>query len=336
MSSEQLAVPVWEEGRLRAANKAAGVALWAWNVDTDTIVMDERGYVMWGVPKDQETTFQGLSRHIHPIDLDRVRADFSATRAIVGPYETDFRILFENEIRWISARGQGDDVDISNRLMFGIFLDVTQRKQGEEANELLAGEMSHRVKNLLMIAAALTRSVSQSAETKEEMVRNLTNRLIALGRAHELVHSVPSQEDKEVLLGDLFAVLLAPYDNDKEASHGRIRISVPKIAVGSTAATTLALVLHELATNSLKYGTLSSPKGTINVSAAPYVGEEIVVVWTEQGGPPVVPPKATPTGFGSEMVRRGMSSRLGGSIAFNWANEGVIVTLRMSKSSLMA
>ena len=157
MSSSGMPMPAWDEKHLRAATQAAGVALWSWNVDTDAITMDEHAYDLWEVSKDeQKITFEILSRNIHPADLERVRSAFSATRAVVGAYEIDFRILSGSDIRWISARGQGDDANIAGRIMFGIFLDVTQRKQAEEANELLAGEMSHRVKNLLHIATALT------------------------------------------------------------------------------------------------------------------------------------------------------------------------------------
>ena len=112
-------------------------------------------------PKVKLVCFEDLSAHIHPSDRDRVRAAFAATRAILGAYEIDFRIMVGDEVRWISARGQGDDADIVERVMFGIFLDVTGRKQAEEGNELLAGEMSHRVKNLLAIASGLTSITSR-------------------------------------------------------------------------------------------------------------------------------------------------------------------------------
>jgi PAS domain-containing protein len=139
-------MPVWHERHLRAATRAAGVALWSWNIDTDAIT-DETAYELWEVSKDErKITFEILSKNIHPADIERVRSAFAATRAIVGTYEIDFRILSGRDIRWISARGKGDDADIADRIMFGIFLDVTQRKQAEEANELLAGEMGHRVK----------------------------------------------------------------------------------------------------------------------------------------------------------------------------------------------
>jgi PAS domain-containing protein len=163
MSSGEKMMSLWDEKHLRAATDAAGVALWSWNVDTDAITMDERAYDLWDVSKDEENiTFEILSQNIHPADLERVRSAFAATRAIVGAYEIDFRVLSGSDIRWISARGQGNDADISDRVMFGVFLDVTQRKQAEEASALLAGEMSHRVKNLLQIASALTQITSRS------------------------------------------------------------------------------------------------------------------------------------------------------------------------------
>jgi two-component sensor histidine kinase len=326
-------MPVWDEQHLRAATSAAGVALWSWNVDTDAITMDERAYDLWEVSKaEQKITFEILSQNIHPADLERVRSAFAATRAVVGAYEIDFRIRSGIDIRWISARGQGDDADIAGRIMFGIFLDVTQRKQAEEANELLAGEMSHRVKNLLHIATALTQITGRSAATKEDMARDLTERLMALGRAQELVRPMPGRKTEAALLGDLISVLLAPYD-EKEASV-RIRVSVPKTNVGETSSTALALVIHELATNSAKYGALSQPSGTLDVSCNAHDDNDLVVMWTERGGPPVVAPAAALGGFGSRLMHRSMSAQLGGDIAFDWAVEGVVVALRISKARL--
>jgi two-component sensor histidine kinase len=331
MFPSQVTMPLWHEKHLRAATRAAGVALWSWNVDTDAITMDEAAYDLWEVPKDeQKITFEILSKNIHPADLERVRSAFAATRAVVGSYEIDFRILTGSDIRWISARGQGDDADIADRTMFGIFLDVTQRKQAEEANELLAGEMSHRLKNLLTIATALTQMSSRSAASKEDMAQELTSRLIALGRAQDLVRPVPGRNREGTLLGDLISVLLAPYD--EEGASVRIRVSVPKMNVGEASSTALALVMHELATNSAKYGALSLSSGTLDVSCNAHE-DEVVVKWTERGGPPVVAPTKL-EGFGSKLVHRSMAAQLGGTITFDWSEEGVVVILRMSKDRL--
>src|ERR1700738_5244373 len=227
---EKSQLPVWDPAHLRLAIAAAGVALWSWNVDTNQLTMDERAFELWGVPVSAYVSFDDLSAHIHPADRDRVRAAFAATGAIVVAYEIDFRIMLGDEGRWISARGQGNDADIVGRIMHGIFIDVTGRKQAEEGHELLAGEMSHRVKNLLAIATGLTAITSRSAKTTVDMAQELTHRLTALGRAHDLVRPLPGQGGKAALLGDLLTVLLAPYD-DMAAFSGRVRVSVPRMGV---------------------------------------------------------------------------------------------------------
>jgi two-component sensor histidine kinase len=103
--------------------------------------------------------------------------------------------------------------------------------------------------------------------------------------------------------------------------------------VGEASSTTLALVVHELATNSAKYGALSVASGSLDVSCNAN-NDDVVVMWTERGGPPVMAVPVKPQGFGSKLVHRSMAAQLGGTIAFNWAEEGVVVTLRMSKSRL--
>lgn len=256
----------WSPNHLRLAVEAACVALWSWNVHTNFFSMDELAFDLWGLPWAEEVTFEELSAHIHPADRDRVRAAFTATRSVAGSYEIDFRIIVREEVRWVSARGRGADEGIADGVMFGIFLDVTGRKQAEEGSELLAGEMSHRVKNLLAIATSLTGISSRSASTVDEMASELTERLTSLGRAHDLVRPLPGDQGKAALLGDLLAVLLAPYD-DTAAFSGRIRVAVPRMGVGERTATTLAMVVHELATNSVKHGALSAEAGSLDISS---------------------------------------------------------------------
>lgn len=321
----------WGPEQLRHALDAAGVAMWSWNVDTDVFVMDPTGYRLWGASREGPLSFEDLSAKIHPADRDRVRAAFSATRAIVGAYEIDFRILVGHDVRWISARGQGNDEGIRNRNMTGIFLDVTGRKQAEEGHELLAGEMSHRVKNLLAVASGLTQITSRSSSSIEDMAKQLTQRLKALGRAHDLVRPLPGDQGEAALLGDLFTVLLAPYE-EEGAFAGRIRVAVPRMGVGEAAATGLALLIHELATNSLKYGALSVPEGTLDVSGS-MIGDDVEVVWTEQGGPEVSPPEGA-GGYGSKLLSRIMTGHLGGTISHNWSESGVLVKLRIASKKL--
>lgn len=164
---------------------------------------------------------------IHPADRDRVRAAFGATRGIVGAYEIDFRILVGDDVRWRSARGLGDDSALHNGQMFGVFLDVTGRKQAEEGNELLAGEMSHRVKNLLAVAAGLTSITSRCTITAESMAGPDG----AAGGARPGPRprtTVVRRSGTASLLGNLLTVLPAPYE-DVETFKGRIRVAVPRM-----------------------------------------------------------------------------------------------------------
>lgn len=330
MTAEMPKAHEWQSEQLRRATIAAGVALWAWNVDSDAFTMDEQGFTLWGLPPHNHVTFEELSSRIHPADRDRVRSAFSATRSILGAYETDFRILIGDEVRWVAARGQGEDDGIVGRTMFGIFLDVTGRKQAEEGHELLAGEMSHRVKNLLAIATGLTAITSRSAASTEDMAHELTERLCALGRAHDLVRPLPDGQGSAALLGDLLAVLLAPYD-DLGAFKGRIRVAVERMGVGETAATSIALIVHELATNSMKYGALSTPNGTLDVSSMAD-DQHSVITWLEHGGPEVRKPAGL-GGFGSKLVQRSVAA-LRGTIDYDWPDTGLIVTLRLDRERL--
>lgn len=324
---------VWGVERLRIATEAAGIALWSWNVDTDRLEMDERGHLLWGVPNTGTITFERLSACIHPEDLDRVRAAFAATREVFGNYETDFRILHAGDVRWISARGRGDDQGIIGRIMYGVFIDVTERKRAEEAREMLAGEMNHRVKNIFAITAALTTISARSTTTKDEMVKDLRQRIVALSKAHDMVRPDHSQQHKAALLGDLLAKLLEPYASTY-LEPGRVHMSIPKVLVGEKSATALALVVHELATNSIKYGALSRATGRLDVACSAE-GGEVEMVWTESGGPPTSKPSGR-AGFGTRLVVSSLSDQLGGTISASWPPTGVIITLKMSEARLGA
>ena len=105
-----------------------------------------------------------------------------------------------------------------------------------------------------------------------------------------------------------------------------------RICVGEKAATTLALVIHELATNSLKYGALSAVGGTLDI-AGNGDGDETLLLWTERGGPYADAPVGS-VGYGSKLVHRSVSGQLGGSITRDWSPAGLIVTLRMSSARL--
>ncbi|MEB3047481.1 HWE histidine kinase domain-containing protein [Rhizobium sp. MJ21] len=324
--------PDWNPEQLRSAIKAAGVALWTWNVDDSTLLMDAKGYELWEVSRGSPLTFERLSAKIHPADRDRVRSAFVATRVIAGPYEIDFRILRDaSDVRWISARGQGNDAGIVARVMSGIFLDVTGRKQAEEGHELLAGEMSHRVKNLLALASGLTAITSRSTTSKEEMVSQLTQRLTALGRAHDLVR--PSRAGREMLP---FLEICSPFCSHLTTTKAPLRGAFASQFLGWALASRRRRALHSSFMNwpPTPSNTARSrwKTGTLDVSGVLAEGE-VEIAWSEQGGPVVEPP-ASSDGYGSKLLHRAVTGQLDGSICYDWTPSGLVVVLRLKENRL--
>ncbi|MEX0760126.1 MAG: sensor histidine kinase, partial [Tistlia sp.] len=228
--------------------------------------------------------------------------------------------------------GRGDDQGIVGRIMFGVFLDVTVRKLAEEEREMIASEMQHRIKNLFSLTSALTGIASRSTETATEMAGDLTRRLAALSAAHDLIHPAFSKQTRAVPLRDLLVVLLKAYSDNGSNSKG-VALSAPEVLVGEHSIAALAMIVHELATNAAKYGALSTAEGGLDVSCNE--GEnELELVWAESGGPPPNAPHGR-EGFGSKLTAR-VIKQIGGSITRDWTDDGVIVTLRMSKARLGA
>jgi two-component sensor histidine kinase len=216
--------------------------------------------------------------------------------------------------------------------MFGVFLDVTVRKRAEEAREMIAGEMQHRIKNLFSLTSALTAIASRATASKEAMAEDLKRRLAALSEAHGLIHPTLSEQTAAVPLGDLLGGLLKAYSQDGAHSE-TVSISAPEVLVGEHSITDLAMIVHELATNAAKYGALSIPEGRLDVSCVEK-GDDIELVWTETGGPPPAAP-FDHEGFGTKLTTR-VIEQIGGQITRDWPDEGVVVTLRMSKARLGA
>ena len=177
-----------------------------------------------------------------------------------------------------------------------------------------------------MIDAMISLSV-RSARKPQEFAEALRGRLAALLRAKELVRpgmTGTEHASERTTVNALLRTILQPYDDN--TSPERISASGPDVAVGSTAVTSLALALHESATNAVKYGALSEPNGAIHIKWETQ-GNDFRLEWEETGGPAIVViPNAR--GFGSVLTERSIISQLGGKIEFDWQRKGL--KLRMT------
>jgi PAS domain S-box-containing protein len=206
--------------------------------------------------------------------------------------------------------------------------DITERRRAQEQQNLLLREMSHRVKNLFAVASSVVTLSARSADTPENMAKAVRARLDALTRAQELTRpglmGTPEKSSPDTTLHALVRTIFSPYvDWSKERE--RVSISGPDVPIAGSAVTSLALLLHEFATNAAKYGALASPSGCVHLdwSADEHV---LALTWKEHGGPAVDgPPQGE--GFGSLLARRIVSSQFGGRLSRDWKPEGLTLHL---------
>ena len=185
-----------------------------------------------------------------------------------------------------------------------LFNDISARKYAEEQREMLTHELSHRVKNTLAVVQALARQ-PQPGDTLAEYRDRFIGRIHALGRAHE---QLLQTRWRSADLGALVQDTLSPYGKAGVRATGEQVELSPKQALG------LALILHELATNAAKYGSLSVERGLLDVSWSIERrgdGDEVRLHWVERDGPPVEEPREK--GFGTQLIERAASYEISGA-----------------------
>jgi two-component sensor histidine kinase len=197
--------------------------------------------------------------------------------------------------------------------------------QALSIQETLAEEMNHRVKNVFALAESMVRLSARSAVSKEDLAAKLIGRLHALADAHALVRRRFDQIPWEGAdFCEILTRILLPHD------EGRSVIRGPTLSVGERAATSLALLFHELATNAAKYGSLSIDQGAVEIE---WDADEkdIRLQWRETGGPTTKPPERQ--GNGVRLVNATIQ-QLGGKVEYDWRPEGLIARLRLPIASL--
>ena len=208
--------------------------------------------------------------------------------------------------------------------------DAEASRLARERADLVSRELNHRIKNIFAVMQAMVSLSARGADPETaRRFASLRQRLHALALAHAATRG--EMDAAVASVGDLVATALQPHDPDGTRS----RIEGPSVAVPAKAVTPLGLILHELATNAVKYGALAVPDGQVRVgwNVTPRgAGDEIVLHWTEQGGPSVREPDEE--GFGSRMIR--LSARqLGGSIERDWREGGLHATLRFTVDQMV-
>lgn len=255
----------------------------------------------------------------HPDDIARDRLNYR--QQVTGGYdryaiEKRF-VKKDGTVIWISVLSSSV-CDEAGNFKYGlrVLQDVTERRLADERQRTLIEELNHRVKNIIGTVQSLAVHTLREGDVPAPVRRSFDARLIALARVHEqLTGSDWQSADLGVMIEDIFA----PY----RGAMSEIRLAGRPLRIQPQAAVTLALVLHELATNAAKYGAMSVPGGVLDVfwRIEGMGGEAVLIVdWTESNGPEVVPPSQR--GFGSRLLELGIAQQLKGAVETHFEPAG--------------
>jgi PAS domain S-box-containing protein len=320
----------------RLALEAAELGTWDYGIASGIISWDARSCALFGLEAEgiRSLPVEKSFVRIHESDRERVREALAAALdpQAEGRFDAEYRmVLPDGNMRWLHSRGQtffaGEGPERHPVRLSGVISDVSQRRNAQEAQQLLTRELSHRVKNLFAIASGMVSMTARTARTPKDMAEALRGRLGALSRAHELVRpafAADEQHGEATTVAKLIGAILEPY---VQSDSNRMALDGPAVPVGANTTTSLALVLHELATNAAKYGSLAAPEGRLSIRWTADA-DELRLAWIETGGPAVTEAPGL-EGFGSQLARKSITGQLGGSLEYEWLGEGLVVRMRI-------
>jgi PAS domain S-box-containing protein len=323
------------EARFQAIVDSIDQMIWSTRPDGHHDFYNARWYEYTGVPVGS-TDGEAWNGMFHPDDQARAWERWRRSLTTGEPYHIEYRLRHRSgDYRWVIGRAQAVRGETGAIVRwYGSCTDVHDLKTAEEAHELVSRELSHRIKNIFAVVASLVMLSAKIEPSARPFADALRTRIEALAAAHEHVrpHGPDSKpyDDSQTVRG-LVETLLAPYRGHDDA---RVAVTGGDVRVGVAAATALALVFHELATNAVKYGALSRSEGRVEV-VCEEDGDLYRIVWRERGGPPIAGAPAR-RGFGTAMSERAGTIQLGAAAQRLWDPQGLTFTLLAPRARLGA
>jgi PAS domain S-box-containing protein len=302
--------------RLRLAVVAGRMAVWDVDVATATLTGSAELNRLLDFPDGARPTLDEIRARYRPGDGARVReAGLTALERGERYFEVEFRYLWrDGSVRWMQLRAEIVRADGGEPThVLGVLVDITERKEAEERLQLLAREVDHRANNLLAVAQAAVKL--SRADTAEELKAVIEGRIRALAHAHTLLSG------NRWVGADLRRLVeeeLRPY---LVGGGERVRLEGSELTLRADAAQSIAMVLHELATNAVKYGAMGAPSGKLAVEWSLKDNGDLKLTWTEDGALDVREPNRR--GFGIGMVQRAVE-QLKGRVQLDWRPEGLV------------
>lgn len=322
------------EAQFRVLADAMPQMIWATTPEGLHDYYNARWYEFTGAPVGS-TDGEGWNDMFHPEDQERAWARWRRSLETGEPYEIEYRLKHHSGVyRWTLGRAmplRNDDGEIVR--WFGTCTDIDDLKKLEQGRELVSQELSHRIKNIFAVISALVALSARQHPEARGFAASLRTRINALARAHEFVR--PHTETSRTTVG---ATTLHSFLNDLFAAYAdedggpRVLVSGDDAVFDDQAATSVALLFHELATNAAKYGALSVSSGRV-VLTTRREDDRFILTWREIGGPPLQRPPSR-AGFGSSLATLSVEAQLGGKLERDWRPDGLEITIDLPATAL--
>lgn len=314
--------------QLELALDAAGLGEFEWDARREVLKVSRRMADIMGLDAGEmpAADAETLNRYVHPDDLVDVRAVQARARKAGGAYDYEYRHLRpdDGECVWVRISGFVALGDNGRPLAAtGVVEDITGRKREETQRQTLMAELDHRVKNVLATVQALAIQTARRTTSLDAFLQNFAGRLKAMGSANELLTAA---RWRGAAIDHLAAAELGAVAPGQTAWEG------PELFLTPRAANALALALHELAANAVKFGALSVDTGRVQLRWTRLPDGGFELTWTETGGPRVAPPVRR--GFGSTLIEEVTSRELNGRTSIDYRPAGVAVRLAAGPAAI--
>ncbi len=309
-----------QEEMLRLSQEAGGIGSFDIDLISRTITVTNQIRQIYGIAPDTNITIELFEKLMSPRSGREQTTDTAKSGSLPLPRSGNSEYLIHrldnNEQRWVALSTEliSDDQGTVVR-MRGIVQDITNRKNAEEQQAMLTAELAHRSKNILAVIQGIANQTLRSTTSAEDARAAFEARIMALSKAQDVLTQGAKSVSAE--LADIVTNSLSVHAG---AGAERISISGIPVTLGSRQALSMVMALHELGTNAVKYGALSTPDGHIEISWRVENGR-FRFYWTEKDGPQVEEPERR--GFGSRLIERTLAASLGGSAELHYLQQGL-------------
>lgn len=324
------ATPSLDRKRLEIALQSARLGEYEWDLVDDVVRVSERLAAITGLPAGEWPAEKGdfLYRGVHPDDRTKTREQMEACVRSDGRFDVEYRRIRQDDGRTVWTRNSGALIKDENgrpTCAVGIVQDVSDRHAAEDRSRALMAELDHRVKNVLAAVQALAVQTAKRTTSLDGFLTTFAGRLKSMASANELLTAA---RWRGAAVGHLAAAELSGL------GAGQTRWDGPELFLTPRAANALSLALHELATNAVKYGALSTETGRVDVRWARIADGGFELFWTETGGPPVSAPSHK--GFGSTLLDQVTGRELNGETEVEYRRAGLRVRLQAGPAAVVS